>query len=730
MTSNKPIIIKVLLPIAGGQIFDYWSNEAITVGSRVEVEFAKSKRKKIGIVIGYESNQLIDKQNIKLKKIERILTDIIFSKHDIELLRFAARYYATPLGMVLRAALPKLVREEAVSVDYESFYCLTKIPSVVLDDIAKNAKRQRKLVEFLDNEKSYSELIANGFTRKDIDNLKNKGLLQVRQQSYFVENKPIIPAPFILTAEQTVAVNALQTKLAGFSSHLLYGVTGSGKTEIYIQLIAKVIEKGQQVLVLIPEISLTPQTEQRFKDRFGRRVASLHSGLTDQRRKQVWLSAQKGELPILLGTRSAIFTPFKDLGLIVVDEEHDQSYKQQDYFTYHARDLATVRAKMLDIPLLLGSATPSGETLLNVQQNKITQYNLLTRSGDAKPPNIYLIDRRQDDQGVISQKIINEMRQALYRKEQVMLFLNKRGYAPVILCGSCQWQGECQFCSAHKTVHQNRNLLLCHHCGNAEKLPKVCPNCGDTELYFAGLGTEKIEQFIVSQFPKHTVLRLDRDNQTTSKQLNVALNQIQQGKVDIIIGTQLLVKGHHFPKVGIVGVIDSDQALYSSDFRAEERLLQQLIQVAGRAGREENIGRVYIQTRLPTHPLFQALTQHDYLLYMKHLLTERKEYDLPPYTASVVIKASYKDRNTVQLLLQQVKLTLNQSLAEQTITILGPAEDVITKKQGRFCFHLFLTAKSKKTIQTYLPLIEKAIQHHNQPPSVRVLIDIDPFEVT
>lgn len=513
----------------------------------------------------------------------------------------------------------------------------------------------------------------------------------------------------------------------------MFGVTGSGKTEVYIQLIAELLEDSKQVLVLVPEISLTPQTLQRFQDRFGKRVAALHSGMTDTQRKDVWLSAQNGELALLLGTRSSIFTPFANLGLIIVDEEHDQSYKQQDYFTYNARDLAMVRGQMLDIPVLLGSATPSSETLHNVAEGKIKQFNLLSRTSDAKPPNIHLIDRRQDDMGMISQKIINEMRQALYRNEQVILFLNKRGFAPVMLCGNCDWHGECRYCSAYKTVHKSRNLLLCHHCGNAEPLPSKCPSCGEESLHFAGLGTEKIEQFISEQFPKHQVLRLDRDKQTTAKQLDTALAQIHSGEVDIIIGTQLLVKGHHFPKVSLVGVIDSDASLYSSDFRAEERLLQQLFQVAGRAGREQNLGHVYIQTKLPNHPLFAALIKHDYLDYAQTLLAARKDYALPPFVASLVIKASHKDRTLVHQFLVQLKQTLVTELAEQiakqNLQILGPAEDAILKKQNRFCFHLFITAANKKAIQTHLPLIEKAIAHYNRKKQIRTIIDVDPLEI-
>lgn len=705
--------------------FDYELTAEAGVGQRVWVDFGQS-RQLVGIITAIrEAESAPD----TLKPIVSVLDD--FTVVDTpwwDLIRFATRYYAEPLGKAFKNALPARLRaNESLQLPRIERFSLTDNGcDAVTGNLPKNAIRQRRLLTFLQAhpDATAAQLRSEGLSKADTDKALKKEYITVKTVSPYTETQPVQQADYPLNTEQQHAVSAISATMGRFATHLIDGVTGSGKTEVYIHLISKVLETQQQILLLVPEIGLTPQMLARFAARFGRRVAAYHSGLSDLARRDIFLAAQQGELPILLGTRSAIFVPMPNLGMILIDEEHDLSYKQQDGFLYHARDLAVYRGKQAGIPVVMGSATPSLESLHNVSRGAFDLHQLNERATGAALPAIHMVDRRgHSRESVLADYVQQQMRQTLQRGEQVLLFLNRRGFAPVMRCGSCDWGSDCPSCSVHQTAHLSSRQLCCHHCGYVEPLPLRCPHCGDSDLYFAGAGTEKLESQLNEQFPQHRVLRLDRDKQTTAKQLDEALAQIHAGEVDIIVGTQLVVKGHHFANVTLVCVVDADSALFSSDFRAEERLYQQLIQVAGRAGRESLPGRVLIQSSVPDHAMFHALLRHDYRAYADCLLTERESLTLPPHTAIAVVKASAKDQQTVLDYLRAIKKTLLENT--DALTVLGPVPLAIARVKNRYQAQLWLSADNKGQLQKTLPLLQRIITHFDGSQRYRTIIDVD-----
>ncbi len=717
----------VLLPVALDRPFDYELTQPATIGQRVLVEFGRAG-KSVGLIVAINRNDETPR-SYTLKPVLAVLEDFaVVNAPWWSLLRFASRYYAEPLGKALKNAFPKRLHEaKALALPTCEFYSLSEAGQRALTQaqLPKNAVRQRRFLQTLSDKPAITlaELRQLAFSKTDVNKADTAGYLRIKSCSPYAEQTPVVPADYPLNAEQQSVIDAITSSLTGFQGHLLEGVTGSGKTEVYIQLIAKAIENGGQVLLLVPEIGLTPQMLARFTARFGKRVASYHSGMSDVVRRDVFLSAMSGELPILIGTRSAIFVPMADLRLILIDEEHDLSYKQQEGFLYHARDLALFRAQQAGINVVMGSATPSLESLYNVSVGKLCPHTLRHRATQAALPAIHLIDRRGHSRDtVLADKVQQQMRLALQRGEQVLLFLNRRGFSPVMGCGHCDWRSDCPNCSVFQTAHIRLRQLCCHHCGHVERLPLKCPKCGDSDIYFMGAGTEKLEAQLHQQFPTHRILRLDRDNQTTAKQLDKALARIHAGEVDIILGTQLVVKGHHFPKVTLVCVVDADSALFSSDFRAEERLYQQLIQVAGRAGRERS-GHVYVQSSVPEHPIFHALMRHDYQAYAQTLLAERQQFALPPFTAIALVKASAREQSVVLDYLRAIRQTLDEHARE--IDVLGPVPLTVEKLNHRYQAQLWLSAQAKKTLQRRLPLLEKIIEHFDPTKRYQTIIDVD-----
>lgn len=721
-------IAAVLLPVPLDKTFDYQLTIAANIGQRVLVEFGQS-RQLVGLITALRAPNDNDATD-KLKPVLAVLDD--FAVVDTvwwALIRFASRYYIEPLGKAFKNALPTRLRTNApLPLVRESWFRLTESGQSAINDdsLPKNAIRQRRLLTVLSDNGTADmpTLRAEKVKKADIDKALQNAHITVSKHSPYAETQAIQSADYPLNEAQQQIVDAILPTFSQFAVHLIDGVTGSGKTEIYIRLIEHALTQQRQVLLLVPEIGLTPQMLARFTTRFGRRVAAYHSGLSDTARRDIFLASQQGELPILIGTRSAIFVPMPQLGLILIDEEHDLSYKQQEGFLYHARDLAVYRGKHSTLPVVMGSATPSLESLYNVQRGIFRCHYLNQRATGATLPDITMVDRRgHGRESVLADSVQQKMRQTLQRGEQVLLFLNRRGFAPVMRCGACGWSSDCPACSVHQTAHISLRQLCCHHCGYVQALPLRCPDCDDSDLYFSGAGTEKLEAQLNEQFPQHRVLRLDRDKQTTTKQLDDALTSIHQGEVDIIVGTQLVVKGHHFAKVTLVCVVDADSALFSSDFRAEERLYQQLIQVAGRAGREALRGHVYIQSSVPEHAIFHALLRHDYRAYAEQLLSERADFALPPHTAVALLKASATEQSTVSSYLRAVKEAMTEHA--DLLTVLGPAPLTIQRLNHRYQAQLWLSAPDKAQLQRYLPLLQKVMQHFDPTNRYRSIIDVD-----
>jgi len=522
-------------------------------------------------------------------------------------------------------------------------------------------------------------------------------------------------------------VDSIIDSLGQYMTYLLEGVTGSGKTEVYLHCIEACIKQGRQALVLIPEIGLTPQMIQRFSKRLSGRIGVLHSGLSDSERLQTWLAARSGELDVVLGTRSAIFTAMKDIGLIIVDEEHDASYKQQDSFRYSARDLAIWRASQNNSPIVLGSATPSLESLSNTERDRYQKLSLTQRAGNAIPPQLKLLDMRsQPIEEGLSHRLLQVMKTHLDNDQQVLLFLNRRGFSPTLMCHDCGWMAHCPRCETNMTYHHSDKRLRCHHCGSDRRAEHTCGNCQSENLLNIGTGTERIEVALQERFEDVEVIRIDRDTTRRKGSLEKLLQKVQHGKRQILIGTQMLAKGHHFPNVTMVGIIDADQGLHSPEFRAPERMAQLILQVAGRAGRAEQPGEVYIQTHHPDHPQVLTLIQSGYPEFARQLLAERKEVGLPPYTAMAIFRAEAVDRHSPQDFLQQVRDCLAQS-ANAQIQLYGAMPAPMEKRAGRFRSQLIVQASSRAGLQAFLASGLEQIENIKA-SKVRWSLDVDPID--
>lgn len=532
-----------------------------------------------------------------------------------------------------------------------------------------------------------------------------------------------LPA-FTLTQEQQNAIDII-SQTALFQPFLLSGVTGSGKTEVYMRVIAEALKRNQQALVLVPEIALTPQTVSRFEERFSIPVLLLHSGLTDKKRSEAWLQSTENKPCIVIGTRSAVFAPLKNCGVIMVDEEHDTSFKQQSGFRYSARDVAVMRAKLSDIPVVLGTATPSLETWNNVVKAKYQLLTLSSRVGNAKMPSITLhnICNAKLHNG-LSQKLIDVMKHHLNQGNQILLFLNRRGYAPVLLCHHCAWSAQCTHCDAKVTVHDQGKKALCHHCGYQFSVPRICPSCKQRELMVLGMGTEQLEETLMHLFPDKKIARIDRDNIKNFKTLKATLQKVHNKEIDILVGTQMLVKGHHFENVTLVAALNVDNALFSGDFRAIERLGQSLIQVAGRAGRAEKLGAVFIQTHHPDHPLLKKLFQNDYATFANALLSERKAAILPPHSSMSVLRAEGKNKPRVHDFLLQIKNQFDAS-----VEVVGPLPTLMERKAGVYRAQLLLQSTNRALMNNRLDRVVSWIENQKKPAGVRWFVDVDPVEV-
>ena len=727
--------IRVAVPVYLYDCFDYSLTaeqyHQAEVGARVAVSFGRQN------VVGVIVEKLTDEKPLdlgfKLKAITELLDDnAILDAKVLSLLTWSAQYYQFPIGEVMHAALPSFLRQ---GKPYNLLARMWKLIDDHAEDKLKRSEKQQDAYKILKlHPTGTSENILNlaGIETATLKALEKKQITQciLEAQDFKPQAMTLAQMPLTPNDEQKRAIQNILKARHSYHAFLLDGLTGSGKTEVYLQVMQEVLKQGKQVLVLVPEIGLTPQTVSRFQSRFHCHIALLHSGLNDSKRLQAWQSAQTGRASIVIGTRSAIYTPLPHLGLIVLDEEHDLSFKQQEGFRYHARDVALYRAHLENCPIILGSATPSIDSYALVEQGKMTRLELDQRAGVAVMPKMHVIDLKvAQKQNGISQQLIHEVQKRLDKKEQVLIFLNRRGYAPVLICESCGWQAKCPHCDANFTVHrQPYQHLHCHHCGTIHRMPEHCPQCQHSELKPIGLGTAKVEENLQALFPNFDVIRVDRDSTSRVGSWQKIYNKIQKSEPIILLGTQMLAKGHHFPYVTLVAILDIDSGLLSVDFRATERTAQLIIQVAGRAGRGEKKGEVYLQTLRPDHPLLNTLLESGYRSFAKQTLKERKAAWMPPYRYAALLRCESKDQELNQRFLQEHAQALRQA-SENSIDIWGPIPAPMERKAGRYQAHMVLLSKDRARMHFYIRQWWQNVWH-NKPHGMKLSLDIDPQELS
>ena len=727
-------IVRVALAVPLPRFFDYLYAPDLTpiVGGRVLVPFGSQKR--VGIVVDLPASSDVAKE--KLKPIIDVLdADSLFNSTTWDWLAWSANYYRAALGDVLFQALPVKLRngESAVKND-RTFWRITDRGKQALESgELKRAKKQIEALNLLltqDLEKGNNEISSAIWSALKGKDYVEEIIVPTEQKSWqqALGDNPLVNLDNRLTLNKQQALAFSQLLFQeGFNVWLLEGVTGSGKTEIYLQYIEEVLKKGKQVLVLVPEIGLTPQTVRRFQARFNVEIDVLHSNLNDTQRLNVWERARTGQSAIVIGTRSALFTQFSDLGLIILDEEHDASFKQQDGWRYHARDLGIVLAQKLNIPILLGSATPSLESVNNVQNGKYHHLVLSKRAGNATALRQFVIDlKHQRIQNGLSEPLLQRMQEHLEKGNQVLLFLNRRGFAPVLLCHECGWIDECHHCEKPYTYHQHQRVLRCHHCGAQKTVPMQCGHCGSTHLVTTGLGTEQLEETLKARFPQYNIARIDRDSTARKGKLEGYLEDIQQGKSQILIGTQMLAKGHHFPNVTLVALVNVDNALFSLDFRAEERLAQLYVQVAGRSGRAEKQGEVVLQTHYPDHPLLTTLLEKGYQAFAEETLKLRHNMGLPPFSFQALFKAQCRHSEEAENALSQLASFFYEQKIEG-LQVLGPIPAPFSKKAGQYRWQLLLQHASRKQLQAALSRYSPELIKSSQ---VRLILDVDPLDLS
>jgi len=728
-------VVQVVLPVPLARKFDYLLPATLTpaVGGRVSVPFGN--RKMVGIVVGFSEQS--DFPEAQLKQVVEVIDHAsLFPPSLWRILQWAADYYHFPLGEVLFHALPVLIRQGKPAKSAPLWqWVISEQGKETAPESLKNARKQQQALAMLRQRPIYRHEVSEfDLTDKILQTLRAKGLCELqehaRAQHDWRTDFRVNGERLRLNTEQAMAVGAIRAEDAHFSAWLLNGITGSGKTEVYLSVLENVLESGRQALVLVPEIGLTPQTIARFRERFSVPIDVLHSGLNEGERLAVWLRARQGETAIVIGTRSALFTPLARPGVIIIDEEHDSSYKQQEGWRYHARDLAVFRAREENIPIIMGSATPALETLHNAQSGKYRMLMLNKRAGNASTALQQLIDLKGVKVvGGLSPALIAKMRQHLNANNQVLLFLNRRGFSPALMCHDCGWIAECQRCDHYYTLHQQHRQLRCHHCDSQRPLPWQCPQCGSTHLVPVGLGTEQLEQNLSQLFPDVPLSRIDRDTTSRKGALEQHLADVHRGGARILIGTQMLAKGHHFPDVTLVSLLDVDGALFSADFRSAERFAQLYTQVAGRAGRAGKQGEVLLQTHHPDHPLLQTLLQHGYGSWAQQTLLERKAVFLPPFTSHALFRAEDNDNQQASAFLQQLRNLLEASpLNDVSLWVMGPVPALLAKRSGRYRWQLLLQHPSRAVLQRLLKSTLPLITTLPAARKVKWTLDVDPTE--
>jgi len=702
------------------------------IGCRVLVPFGP--RKCVGIVV--RVNVESDYETSKLKSVIEILDMApVCSQQMLTLGKWMSDYYHHPIGEVLQTLLPAALRKQQsgktkAAVATQPYLQLDADSAAQsdVDDLLARSVKQFDLYRLLEKGRQPLSAIKQEFTPAIVKALTEKQLIEkvdvVEKPEEWTTQLTISEKP-LPNVEQAMAISTINLA-NGFDTMLIEGVTGSGKTEVYLQIIEPLLAAGKQVLILVPEIGLTPQTVGRFEKRFGIRVGTLHSNLNDTERLQVWQQAKDGSLGIIIGTRSSIFTEMKNPGMIIVDEEHDESFKQQDNLKYHARDIAVYRAKQLNIPLVLGSATPSLESLHNALEKKYRHILLPNRAGSAAMPAQRLMNiKGQPMQFGIAQGMLEKMQIQLAAGNQVMVFVNRRGYAPALLCHQCGHVEQCTRCDNPMTVHKSANNLQCHRCADIRALPKACAECGHNELDTFGIGTEQLQQGLETLFPDYSTVRVDSDTVRGKGKLSKLLKEINQKKYQILVGTQILSKGHHFPDVTLVVILNVDSALFSADFRAPEKLAQLITQLSGRAGRSDKVGEMWLQTHCPEHPLLQDLINNGFSDFARYALLERKHAALPPHEHQICIRSESQHKH---LSIHFLNLCAELFTQFKHAKVLGPFPAFIEKKQGRYRNLLIIQSASRKYLQQATEQANKALSEMPVSRQVRWSIDVSPID--
>ena len=737
--SPAPRVLRVAVPSPLRRLFDYRPAREAPPGGwapglRVRVPFGR--REVVGVVVA-----CLDHGELPLSELKPALACLDEAPLPADwlwLCRFTARYYQHPLGDTLHQALPVLLRQgRPLAGRTRERWALTTAGRDAGPEALARAPRQAALLAMLAQHPhglASQAILAQAFSRDQLRSLAAKGLIERQEEALSAPARPdadhLLAEPALpLNREQAQALAVLHERLDAYHPCLLEGVTGSGKTEVYLQLIEAVVGRGRQALVLVPEIGLTPQTLARFRRRFRVPVVALHSGLTDHERLDAWEAAASGRAPIVIGTRSAIFTPLARPGAIIVDEEHDGSYKQQDGLRYHARDLAVARAHRHAIPVLLGSATPSLESLALARRGDWRHLPLTRRATRHAPAALELLDLRGRRRlGGLAPPALEAIAETLAAGHQVLVFINRRGFAPTLACHACGWLAECDACDARMTLHRRPPLLACHHCDRRRALPETCPECGSIDLRPLGSGTERTEETLAERFPKVPVHRIDRDSTRRRDAFEAVLAEVRRGEPCLLVGTQMLAKGHHLPHVTLVVVVNADAGLYASDFRALEQGAQLLVQVAGRAGRAAHPGRVLVQTMHPDDPHLRLLAERGYAALADRLLEERRAAALPPFRFLALLRLESAREEAVGELARRAATALRGWLAERELAVdcLGPVPAPMERRQGRYHLQLMLAAERRSTLHEAGAWLAAWLEATPEARRVRWSLDIDP----
>jgi primosomal protein N' (replication factor Y) len=725
--ATDPPILQVVFDTPLRRRFDYLAPAGAPLprpGERVRAPLGR--RRAIGVVAAHAEESALPRPRLKPVG-EAIDSAPLWDEATFGLLHWAADYYHHPLGDVLFGAMPKMLRRGAAAEREEILWRLSDAGRVAVASGARLGRRQKALIELMQ---------PGGASARAIGEAGHQAVVREFVKRGWIESlsRPLPPPPAgsgqpgpVLTADQGAALAAIGASLGRFGAFLLHGVTGSGKTEVYLRLIERVLASGRGALVLVPEIALTPQLVARFRARLASPVVALHSSLADGARLDAWRAAASGQAPVVIGTRSAVFTPMPALGLVVVDEEHDPSFKQQEGFRYSGRDLAVARAQRAGAPVVLGSATPSLETLANAAAGRYVKVSLPVRTGRAGKPRVTVVDLRVNPaRDGLSPPVLAAIERHLGERGQVLVFLNRRGYAPTMFCSGCGWIAPCRACDARLTVHLSRARLACHHCGAEEPMPFACPSCGN-ELAPVGEGTERVETALRLLFPHAPLVRIDRDVIRRRGDMEAALSAVADGRARILLGTQMLTKGHDFPDVTLVVVLAADQGLFGADFRASERLAQRIVQVAGRAGRGDRPGEVLIQTSYPEHPLLRCLITQGYEGFAALALEERRAAGWPPYSHLALLRADSTARAEAYGFLHAAETVAPDRRGR--IRVLGPAPAAMARRAGRHRAQLLVESPMRGALHAFLAEWVDELAKLKQTRRLRWSLDVDPAEV-